>query len=35
MEADLKRLAFNPTEREKQELVDEEAADILSLLYQI
>ncbi|WP_405175908.1 DUF5071 domain-containing protein [Paenibacillus sp. FSL H8-0261] len=34
MEADLKRLAFNPTEREKQELVDEEAADILSLLYQ-
>ncbi|WP_342439216.1 DUF5071 domain-containing protein [Paenibacillus sp. FSL L8-0436] len=32
MEADLKRLALNPTEREKQELVNEEAAEILSLL---
>jgi hypothetical protein len=32
MEADLKRLALNPTDREKQELVDEEAAEILLLL---
>lgn len=33
MEADLKRLAFNPTERERQELVNEEATDILLLLH--
>lgn len=32
METDLKRLVFNPTEREKEELVTEEAAEILSLL---
>ncbi|MEK5236062.1 DUF5071 domain-containing protein [Paenibacillus sp. FSL L8-0470] len=32
MEADLKRLAFNPSERERQEYVDEEAAEILLLL---
>lgn len=32
MEADLQRLAFNPTEREREELVSEEAAEILLLL---
>ncbi|WP_342439208.1 DUF5071 domain-containing protein [Paenibacillus sp. FSL L8-0436] len=32
MEADLKRLALNPTERERQEYVDEEATEILLLL---
>lgn len=32
MQTDLKRLAFNPSEREIQEYVDEEAAEILLLL---